>query len=553
MYIDYELMGGSVSVLGLPVAARSVESSGFQQRFAGGLLYYRNGSSNAFEVHGDILQKYLSTGGADVWGFPTTNEIDVLDSVSHTTIGRQNQFERCTILWSTVTDAHIIYGAIRDTYNSKGGPGQPISLLGLGFPTSDEADIPGVGGFARYNTFQNGSILFYNGSTVVASPFQFRLGNLSTQEDEGWGQGQNDLYVFIDVVQNGINIFHDRQPNSGSWEDDNSHDLSTTLPPVIVPNDVNLSVQLSVDVWDEDDGFGGSDDHIGTLNKILNISNGWGLFDNSFGVFQADNIDEINSLDWAIWPIVPPGTPKDFWGVANQSTPYLTYRQYGLAFNDIDDDPEWSDPSDWVQENFYSDTIQGAANGGNCFGMCVEALDSWVGNSLFSIPLARFTNWNTIVDNVNIHQIYWFGSDCLWFADDQIRNANLSPADVFRKSRASADSGNPAIIYMFSNSNFSGTGHAVLPTAWDDTVTPWKMTVFDPNGLNVQTTVSISPTSNAFSFNNAGLTFGGSPGTGSIGYIPFSCVNHRQASPSWDPTLLILLASPLCWELERAR
>ena len=76
---------------------------------------------------------------------------------------------------------------------------------------------------------------------------------------------------------------------------------------------------------------------------------------------------------------------------------------------------------------------------------------------------------------------------------------------------------------------------------WDCSSVPWIITVFDPNQQNSKQKISISPPpSNAFYFTSAGLTYGGGPGTGAIGYVPFSSVNHRQASPVWDPTLLLL-------------
>ncbi len=540
IYLDYELLGGSVSVVGLPVTPPDRIAGGQIQIFERGHMYLRDGASNAFEVHGAILQAYLASGGAARWGFPTTHETDVLLPGTATGIGRQSQFEAGTFLWSAATGAHVVYGAIRDTYVARGGATTPLDQGGLGFPTSDEQDIPGVGGYARCNTFQRGTIFFRDGTIDVATPFTFYLGMLSTSEDEGWGQGQNDLYLFSEVWRNGARIFDQRMPGGGSWGGDNSHDIKAHLAPQIVPNDLGLVVELKVDVWDEDGGFGGGDDHVGSFSKFLTVSNGWGLFDNPFGVFEATGVGGIKSLRWAIQPVVAPNTPKDFWGISNQGTPTLTYPQYEAAFSDIDDDPEWSDPQDWAQDDFFSSSIQGAASGGNCFGMCVEALHAWNANSLFGLPLQRFNAWPPVANDFNVKQIYWFGSDCLWFTDTQIKDQNLSAAQVFQRSRQSAGAGNPAVIYLFSNANFSGSGHAVLALAWDDTVTPWTITVFDPNQRNSTQQIMVSPTGNAFSFNSAGLSYGGAPGTGAIGYVPFSAVNHRQASPVWDPTLLML-------------
>jgi hypothetical protein len=63
-------------------------------------------------------------------------------------------------------------------------------------------------------------------------------------------------------------------PNRGSFGGDNSHDLDLLFDPLIVPNDPELRLELSVEVWDEDDTSG--DDHLGTLTEELNISNAWG-------------------------------------------------------------------------------------------------------------------------------------------------------------------------------------------------------------------------------------------------------------------------------------
>ncbi|PHV06764.1 hypothetical protein CSQ96_12275 [Janthinobacterium sp. BJB412] len=539
-HLDYEQLGGSVSVLGLPVTPPDNIAGGQIQVFERGHMYLRNGASNAFEMHGAILAAFMATGSTARWGFPTTHETDVLPGGGAQSVGRQSQLEAGTFLWSAATGAHAVYGAIRDTYLARGGAATPFDQGGLGFPTSDEQPIPGVGGFARYNTFQRGAIFFRDGAIDVATPFTFYLGMLSTSEDEGWGQGQNDLYLFAEIWRNGARVFDQRMPSSDAWDGDNSHDIGAHLPTEIVPNDPALAVELRIDVWDEDGGFGGGDDHVGQFSKLLTVANGWGLFDNAAGIFEATNVSGIRSLRWAIQPVLAPNTPKDFWGAVNQGTPALTFPQYDAAFSDIDDDPEWSDPGDWAEEDFFSKSIQAAASNGNCFGMCVEALHAWNGNSLFSLPLNRFNAWPTVVNDFNIKQIYWFGSDCLWFTDTQIKEQNLTAAQVFQRSRQSAGAGNPAVLYFYSNANFSGSGHAVLATDWDNSVTPWTITVFDPNQRNVKQQVMISPTGNAFSFNSAGLSFGGAAGTGAIGFVPFSTVNHRQASAVWDPTLLLL-------------
>src|SRR5262249_50629313 len=208
-------------------------------------------------------------------------------------------------------------------------------------------------------------------STQVCPPFQIRIGLVQTQEDEGVTQGENDLYFKVTVRQNGVPIYAKRIPDSGAFSDDNSHDLDLQIDPLIVPNDPELRIAVQIQVWDEDDGTGFGDDHLGTFDKELNISNGWGLSDNSSGIFLAGGISKIPRLEWAITPRQPPLMLKDFWETGNPVTPNLTYPQYAAAFSDVDDDPEWTDPKDWAEREFFARRVKDLANGGNCFGLCV--------------------------------------------------------------------------------------------------------------------------------------------------------------------------------------
>lgn len=82
-----------------------------------------------------------------------------------------SEFERCTIYWSPSTPASVVYGAIRDRYRgSPSTPGEGGPVGDLGFPTTDENDIPGAPG-ARYNSFQNASILWFAGQVFVCRQF----------------------------------------------------------------------------------------------------------------------------------------------------------------------------------------------------------------------------------------------------------------------------------------------------------------------------------------------------------------------------------------------
>lgn len=538
MYLSYEQLGGSVSVLGLPVDLPDNIAGGRMQTFERGLMYLKNGATRAYEVHGAILQHYLATGGPAEWGFPISNEEDVLLAGDvmlgpPPTGARRSRFEFSTFYWSAATGAHEVHGAIREVYEQTGGAGLPhdTRFNGLGLPTVDESDWPVWAGNGRYNSFQHGSVVYDGAATVACPEFQLYLGLVQTEEDEGWGQGQNDLFFLIRVKRNGAEIYSKRVPGDGSFGGDNSHDLDMTLDPVINPNNAEIRITLEVEVWDEDGGFGGGDDHLGTFTTELNVANGWGLLIRADGLFSS-NVDKVQRLDWQVRPRQLPDAPRDFWTLINRATSNIIYPQYAAAFSDIDDDPEWTDPDDWAEREYFGRVIKEAAAGGNCFGMVNSALHAWHGSD-FGLPLARFSDWEAVRNLINIRQISYFGSDVVAQVKDQ-SDRGISPTQVFSETRSRNDAGEISVINLWSNTDYTGTGHSVLPVAWDDTSFPWTITVFDPNGGLTQTTISINQFNDTFSFNNALVAL-----SGSMHYSPWGTIDHRQASPVWDPSLLL--------------
>ena len=541
-YIDYEQMGGSISVLGLPVAAPERIAGGSVQRCQGGRLYFRNGATRAYEVHGAILDRFLATGGPAAWGFPVSDEEDVRLSPSTMiapppTGARQSRFEwqNTSFLWSGATGAHQVQGAIRDAFVNAGGPGVPNNsqFNGLGLPITDEADVPIWAGFGRFNAFQDGGIVWKGGAARVCPAFLIKLGLVQTEEDEGLFQGQNDLYFRINLSRNGTTVFAARVPNRGAFGGDNSHDLDLLIDHLVVPNDPELRMELSVEVWDEDATSGA--DHLGTLTKELNISNAWGLFDNDQGMFVATGLGKVKRFEWQVQPRQPPAAPRNFWNTGNPATPTLTYPQYSAAFTDIDDDPEWTDPSDWAQREVFARRVKRIASNGNCFGFCAEALHAWFGHGM-GLPLARFqaADWETIRNTVNVRQISQIGSDVLAHFQDQMEDG-MKPRAIFLETRLRAQAGDPCAICIYTGANYSGAGHCVLPIAWDDTGPTWTIQCFDPNARNATVQLSIDPNGETFRLMSGTTTY-----AGSMLFAPWSALNHRQSSPAWDPNMLLL-------------
>ena len=130
--------------------------------FQGGSIYW-SPSSGAFEVHGEIRNKYAALGWErSILGYPLTNETATPDGV-----GRFNHFQGGSIYWHPATGAHEVHGAIRAFWASIGW-----ERSALGYPVSDELGVfTGVG---RISHFQHGSI--YWSATAGARQLSERVG-----------------------------------------------------------------------------------------------------------------------------------------------------------------------------------------------------------------------------------------------------------------------------------------------------------------------------------------------------------------------------------------
>ena len=325
MYLDYEALGAT-KALGFPKKSPKTISGGIEQEFQSANMYYRNGDTNAHEVHGAILTRYKQLGGPHIWGYPITNETDVRKD-KNTVLGKFSEFEGCTIYWSQQTGAFEVHGDIRRKYNDLKGP-----LGDLGFPTSNEMDIPGYSGPGRFNTFHKGSILWYGSwsSIIVARPFKVHIGRINTDESEGFMMGQNDLYIKLTLKVGSQTVYNKKHPD-GEWGGRNIVDVNYDIPSVITPNSTKTAT-LTVDVWESDSGspFGGGDDHLGKWVKHLNPANAWGMRENT-GILDSGSFSKINSINASIKPQVDIKSlteTEKFWGVQNRGTDDLTYQQY---------------------------------------------------------------------------------------------------------------------------------------------------------------------------------------------------------------------------------
>ncbi len=144
----YRTLAGPSSPLGLPTTHETATPGGYGRynHFQGGSIYWSPATA-AFEVRGAIRGAWARLGWErSALGYPVTGELGTPDGV-----GRFNHFQTGSVYWTPSTGAVEVRGAIRATWARLGW-----ERSALGYPVTDELGTPdGVG---RFNHFQTGSV-----------------------------------------------------------------------------------------------------------------------------------------------------------------------------------------------------------------------------------------------------------------------------------------------------------------------------------------------------------------------------------------------------------
>jgi uncharacterized protein with LGFP repeats len=123
------LLGAGRSVVGYPITDERPASDGLGRfnNFQYGSVYWTP-QTGAWEIHGEIRRHWTALGGvSSVVGYPTSNETGLPDGT-----GRYNTFQRGNVYWSPATGAHEVHGPILQAYLSV-----RATQSALGYPTSD--------------------------------------------------------------------------------------------------------------------------------------------------------------------------------------------------------------------------------------------------------------------------------------------------------------------------------------------------------------------------------------------------------------------------------
>ena len=208
----YRAMGTSTGILGLPTSSTRTAPDGVGRynTFQYGAIYY-TAASGAHEVHGALLDKWMSIGsGTSYVGYPTS------DTASASwDRGRYNNFERGAIYWRPNKGAWEVHGAIFDKWDELG---RENSLLN--FPTSDTGDAARDRG--RYSMFDTGAIFWrpnkgafevhgalYDKWTSLGRENSLLNFPTSDTQSASWGGGRFNEFDTGAIYW---------RPNKGAWE-----------------------------------------------------------------------------------------------------------------------------------------------------------------------------------------------------------------------------------------------------------------------------------------------------------------------------------------------
>ena len=147
----YKQMKSYTSFLGYPITDELVANDGIGRfsMFEHGTIYW-SPTTNAHEVHGAILDKYVD---CEFLGYPITDELITSDGK-----GRYNEFEKGVIYWSPGTGAYEVHGEILSKWSSL-SPKREKSKMG--YPISDEFTVPGTN--VKRSIFVGGAIDYIPG------------------------------------------------------------------------------------------------------------------------------------------------------------------------------------------------------------------------------------------------------------------------------------------------------------------------------------------------------------------------------------------------------
>ncbi|WP_010250859.1 cellulose binding domain-containing protein [Acetivibrio cellulolyticus] len=477
--------------LGLPIADEVlIPSTGepgsvsrSYQNFEHGAIFYIEGSANnAIAIWGKTYETYISTDPSMMYvGFPLESPQDIIKDSK--VFYQKCLFENFAMYYDMVNEPYFMDFRISNVYEANGG------VLGwMGLAKAPEG-ITAKG--TKYLYFANGIIVANGLGTAAFKDLSICVDSYTAYGSDG-AAGANDLYVNGSIKGSDGHVTNIHQPYAQGRETIvvNKNYLITS----------SLTHDYSVDVYlegkDADDTS--PDDDKGVIEKKYDIENLWGYFENPSK--RKNNFEAVYRFDSVSIPYSLSNFRRSvFWSFSNFSTSRLSPDQYADTFADVDHDESWY----WHPFNstFYHQVYKTNAASGNCFGICLEAIDALSGNSMYTEPLFSKYFSDTLdgrdltaiddahkglINEINIKQAYQIGSKSINSVFTEYFDRGLSnPGYTFEDTYEAFKKGNYCIVNISKDGVLDSGGHWVLPYRWetDNPKYPgkWLMYVADPN------------------------------------------------------------------------
>lgn len=555
-YQSYRSHADVKGALGLPASDQRAAANGGYAIACDQADIYWHPASGAFEVHGDILQKYRSMGAENSFlGYPISDELPVFKGSQ--VIGAVSHFKQGSIYWSGATGAHEVHGDLLTAYQThhRGPTGE------LGFPSSDETNSPND--VCRFNNFEHGILVWQAATRQVSLVNRLKLvvTRLETDEDN------DDLLVHTQVVVEPVQGQQLRfEKQFGEYSNQGTKTFNNPDEGLICDfplNDGNAILTVNMQAYDVDGGLNFDDDLIAKFSKSFGVETLWdtslpdlqgndlgtfargpdGKFRASFTVFIDHNV--IDPTDSAHF------RQNLFWSFKNPKIKELSFDTCAATFSDLEADDTWFFHP--FNRAFYETVYKGAAKPGTCFGMCLEAIYALKGVSSSRPFISQYDFDAQRTRDISIKFGYQLGGSQVSYMIDAIKGGRMwDPVQNFEFSQTTFEQKNYSLICLSEGISPVG-GHVVLPYRWEKrSEEEWVIYVANPNSPfpKVNTNeggdrvITINPKTNTFAYQHGkNETWTGGEGLfngGRMFAMPFSALSSQPRTPFWEAFLTFI-------------
>lgn len=511
VYAKYVTLQEDTSNLGTPKFDTKEYHGGLRSNFSNGAILYHD-EFGVKTIEGGFYREW-SEAEDDSMLFPISSAQNLFDVNGNQTAGEVVEFETANIYAIPKMNPQTLkpefhYYTVRDEildkYQKMGGVQSK-----LGFPCGNEVSFDS--GRIKCSNFDNGIMIWTNdlGAFPITDVRLFIEFADSGAIDDGMFNYDAELYAKISIIVDGKCIVDDKKIDGDS--------TSLEINEEFIIENIKSSTKIEMKVWYYDYDAGSDNDYLGKIEKVFTIENLFGFKNCNFGKYKdmpmtkkgADaNHKGSVKLDYSIGHPHEIDPKKSFreqcwWDFDNFTTKTLSYKLYADTYTDVNyaGDSVLDYLMNPLDKIYYHLAYEDLASKGNCFGMCLAAIDIAKNKSGYTYPLTNFqsksgsvyvgTNADFEQDTdakyyhgadevINRKHGYQIGIDAIGWMFSRFTNLTaILPSRVFSSVIKRLSKNEMSIVCMYDID--SGSAHAVL--AYDHDVKDGKkrLLVADPN------------------------------------------------------------------------